>query len=153
MPLDLFQPSLKELNEKHHTGYRVIQSGFDLQKLCSQLPNKISVDLETTGLNPFKDKVVGVSLSWKDGIAAYVPIGHLTDEAQIPRETTVGYLKPILEDKQQTLIFHNAKFDLQFLLNLGIDPLQNDRQIRLSYYFPKIPSITFAGLTPAFSSC
>ena len=120
---DLFQLSLKDLNQKHQTCYRVIQNEFDLQELSSELSNspRIAVDLETTGLNPFKDRVVGISFCSKNNAAAYIPIGHITNDPQLPIETTLHHIKPILEDKQKTLIFHNAKFDLQFLLNLGID--------------------------------
>src|SRR5271157_5788462 len=123
MNYDLFQLSLKDLNEKHNTCYRVIQSEFDLQELSTELSNftRTAVDLETTSLNPFKDKVVGISFCAKTNEAAYIPIGHITNDEQLPIETTLASIRPILENKRRTLIFHNAKFDLQFLLNLGID--------------------------------
>lgn len=120
---DLFQLSLKDLNQRHQTCYKVIQNEFDLQELSTELSSslRIAVDLETTGLNLFKDRVVGISFCSKNNAAAYIPIGHITDDQQLPIETTLHHIKQILEDKQKTLIFHNAKFDLQFLLNLGID--------------------------------
>ena len=125
---DLFQISLKDLNERHHTCYRVIQNEFDLQELSTELSNspRTAVDLETTGLNPFKDRVVGISFCTTNTTGAYIPVGHITDDPQLSIETTINHLKPILEDKQKTLILHNAKFDLQFLLNLGIDASESD---------------------------
>lgn len=81
------------------------------------LPLEISYDCETEGLNPFKHKIVGISMSWEEKQGIYVPIrhryGNYPDPEQILRDIGVIF-------EERVLIAHNAKFDVNFLAQAGI---------------------------------
>lgn len=71
----------------------------------------ISVDTETTGLNPHQDKILSLQL------------GNGTDQYVIDCTTVdIQLFKPLLEDKSKLFLFWNAKFDLQFLMQQKIVP-------------------------------
>lgn len=65
----------------------------------------IALDIETTGLNPHKDKILSYAVSI-DGESAYQHTNlHLLGE--LPQNSTI--------------VLHNAKFDMHFLYRAGID--------------------------------
>lgn len=75
--------------------------------------DSIAVDSETLGLNPLRDRLCVVQLSPGDGTADVVQIAK--------GQTEAPNLKALLEDKNRTVIFHFARFDVAVLLHaLGI---------------------------------
>ncbi|OGF48582.1 MAG: hypothetical protein A2231_11355 [Candidatus Firestonebacteria bacterium RIFOXYA2_FULL_40_8] len=78
----------------------------------------ISLDLETTGLNVFSDRIVGISISIKSKEAFYLPLSHGIG-INLDSSEVLPLLKPVLEGKR--IIGHNIKFDYKFLLKEGID--------------------------------
>lgn len=90
--------------------------------------NKISsvtafaIDLETTGLDPQKCDIVGISLSWEKNRAVYIPVGHhyLGAPQQLSAEKVYQKLKPVLENASIRKIGQNIKFDYAFLMKNGI---------------------------------
>lgn len=92
-----------------------------LKQVCKELSSYpiIAVDTETTGIDPYTDSLVGISLSGKDGIAYYIPIGHRKEN--LPISIVQQELNNILSNKDIMKIFHNAKFDISILNRHGID--------------------------------
>jgi DNA polymerase-1 len=78
------------------------------------------VDTETTGLDPMRSQLVGISLSVEAGKACYIPLKHMTNEDQLDREETLETLRPWLEDPQAPKLGQNLKFDWHILANHGI---------------------------------
>ncbi len=78
------------------------------------------VDTETTGLDPMRSEMVGISLSIEEGSAAYIPFGHRTGEAQLSREQVLQTLKPWLENESAKKVGQNLKYDLHIFANHGI---------------------------------
>jgi ribonuclease D len=72
----------------------------------------LGLDLETTGLDPHADAVRLVTLA-ADGVA------YVTDAQAC--EGWADVVGPLLADSSITKVLHNAAFDLQFLLNEGVD--------------------------------
>ncbi|MBK8870844.1 MAG: DNA polymerase I [Elusimicrobia bacterium] len=93
----------------------------------------LAVDVETTGLDPFSCKLVGVSLSTKVGTAWYVPVGHayLGAPAQLPLEKVRSAMAPFLADPGLPKVGHNLKFDSQVLARAGmlVSPLSFDTMV------------------------
>ena len=90
--------------------------------------NIISLDTETTGLDPMQDKIVGLCLYTPNQPAAYVPINHISYVTGLRvqnqlSEFEVGNELNILlafTDKLD-IIMHNAKFDIRVIRNqLGV---------------------------------
>ena len=78
------------------------------------------VDTETTGLDPMRSQLVGISLSVEAGQACYIPLKHVTNEDQLDREDTLETLRPWLEDAQAPKLGQNLKFDWHIFANHGI---------------------------------
>ena len=79
-----------------------------------------SIDTETTGLEPMKSEIVGISLSIKPGIACYIPLAHRTGEDQLDREFVLAEMKPWLEDFEAGKVGQNLKYDRHIFANHGI---------------------------------
>lgn len=74
------------------------------------LPRLVAFDTETTGLNPWKDKLLGVALAWRDSVdapirTAWYPWGGR--QCPWPRD--------ILASEDVVKVAHNARFDIKFL--------------------------------------
>ena len=76
-----------------------------------------SFDTETTGLDPAKDELVGMSFSYKPHTAVYVPLPVNREEAQ----RIVSEFKDVLETNNIGKIGQNLKFDIAFLNWYKID--------------------------------
>ena len=77
----------------------------------------VAIDTETMGLNPYRDRLCLVQLSFGNGDAHLVKIANPGAEA--PR------LKALLADPSLTKIFHFARFDVA-VLEHNIGPIDGD---------------------------
>jgi DNA polymerase-1 len=81
-----------------------------------------ALDTETTSLDPFAARIVGVSLAVVAGKACYIPLAHTAPGApdQLPRDAVLAKLKPWLESVDRRKVLQNAKYDQHVLANHGI---------------------------------
>ena len=86
----------------------------------------ISIDTETTGLDPLTDKLVGLCIYTPSMKAAYVPINHVSyvtgirADNQLVEKEVADVLQDIVTMNTFVIMF-NAKFDIRFLRNqLGV---------------------------------
>lgn len=115
----------------------------------------IAFDTETTGLDPLRAQLVGVSLAIEPGRACYIPVLHSPPQAQgsfdlggsgpvggnhggdaptlIPAQAVLDRLKPLLADPSVLKIGHNIKYDMQILAGLKLDVVSLDDTMLLSY--------------------
>jgi len=114
-----------EMQELAGATYRCVTDLGSLRELIDILRDAdwISVDTETTGLDPMRAELVGLSFCVDDAEAWYVPVGHTGEgaERQLPRERVLLYLKSILENPAKKLIGQNLKYDVKVLARHGID--------------------------------
>ena len=82
----------------------------------------VSIDTETTGLDPMSARLVGISLSVEAGHAAYIPIGHNYAGApdQLATELVLSRLGPWLQDPKQRKLGQNLKYDKHVFANHGV---------------------------------
>ncbi len=80
----------------------------------------IAYDTETTGLNVRKDKVIGFSISCKEGSGWYLPL-HIWDKQQqklVEQSWELSIVCDILNRiKVKNIIMHNASFDIRVTMN------------------------------------
>lgn len=80
----------------------------------------ISIDTETTGLDPMLDKIVGLCLYTPNEKACYVPINHvnyITGE-RIENQLSEEEIKPIFDRiRDINCVFYNATFDIRVIRN------------------------------------
>lgn len=80
--------------------------------------SELTVDVETTSINPWEAELVGVALTTQPGRALYVPWKF---NVQSSKFKVIEKLKEILENKQIAKIGHNLKYDALVLSRHGID--------------------------------
>lgn len=99
---------------------------YDLDFLIKNPPKRLSVDVESLGLSPFKPttKLLTVQLCWKPGESIIVPInydfGKLRHHDFIPwerinRNRLFGQLRRLLENPAIEKVGQNLKFDWSML--------------------------------------
>lgn len=86
----------------------------------------IAIDTETTSLSVHTAKLVGISVSYQNTEASYIPIGHCAPgdsgeliEGQLESDFVLKKLKPILENPNIKKVGQNLKYDVQILRNWG----------------------------------
>ena len=78
----------------------------------------IAIDTETTGLDPFTVKLVGVCIYTRDEKPAYIPINHIS---YITNTRLKEEFQRLIDSKVKCIWF-NAKFDFRILRHtVGID--------------------------------
>ena len=76
-----------------------------------------SLDTETTGTDPITAELVGMSFSFAENQAFYVPVPANREEAL----AIVKKLKPIIENEKTLKIGQNIKYDMLVLGNYGVE--------------------------------
>ena len=82
----------------------------------------ISIDTETTGLDPLQDEIAGICIYTPNQKGAYIPINHVSyiTNMIVPNQLDVKTIRHWfndLIDKEVDIIMFNAKFDIRFLRN------------------------------------
>lgn len=125
--MDLFA-SFEQLEQATTTKTNIEENDHLYQYIDSPKAQKILVenllkqkavcfDTETTSLNELEAELIGMSFSYKKGLAYYVPISENQEEAQ----ETVEIFRPFFEDQNVLKIAHNMKYDAKVLQNYNID--------------------------------
>ena len=84
---------------------------------------RLSIDTETTSRDPSRAELVGISLAWRSGHAAYIPLAHSAPDAgpQLELEAVLTALRPLLQDPALPKVGQHHKYDHQVLAHYGID--------------------------------
>lgn len=108
LAFDIAAPAPKK--EGH--DYTVVDDETTWQRFISELKKQPSfaVDTETTELDPWRAKLLGLSFSWKSGQGWYV----------LAKEEWMAELKEVLEDPRVEKYGHNMKFDAEILKLNGV---------------------------------
>ena len=126
--------------------YTLINDEDTLQQWINKAQHNgiLAIDTETTAITPAKADLVGISLAITPGEAAYIPLGHTAaeidllgeakdDVPQLPKDSVIAAMKPLLEDEAVLKIAHNAKYDWQILAAEGIEMTAVDDTMMISY--------------------
>ncbi len=108
--------------------YILIKNENELSELISKIEqeSEISIDTETSSLDPHQAELIGISISPKIGEAYYIPLNHKNFK-NLMEKNVLKKLQNILEDKSIKKIGQNIKFDYIILYHRGIDlePLED----------------------------
>jgi len=114
----------KSLVEDIDTNYQTILSKAQLEEWIEHIKKAplVSIDTETTGLEPMRAKLVGISFSVKSHHAAYLPLAHCYTGAPIQMEIdyVLEKLRFWLEDPDKPKLGQNLKYDKHIFANHGI---------------------------------
>ena len=109
--------SFESLKTTSH-DYQLIETEEEARKLFDFFVTKriLSLDTETTSINPVDAELVGLSFAVKEGKAFYVAIPAEREKAQ----TIVNIFKPLYESTEILKIGQNIKYDMEVLMNYGV---------------------------------
>ncbi len=103
-------------------GYVAVATPEAFREFVANLKTqkKFSVDTETTSLDPLRAELVGLSFSWNEGEAFYVPVRGPMGSQVLDTAETLAALKPILEDPGVEKVGQNLKYDMLVLRRYGV---------------------------------
>ncbi|XZE43992.1 DNA polymerase I [Pirellulaceae bacterium SH467] len=107
-------------------GYRTVDTVEALASLLKQIGKSsiVSVDTETTSTRARDAELVGISLCWGAGQAAYIPILGPAGETIIRLEDARTLLAPWFADPSRAFLGQNIKYDAVVLRSHGL-PIAN----------------------------
>jgi DNA polymerase-1 len=129
----LFQKDIQNAYEKYVLGkkaegnftYEVLMELDGVEVLGERLKDSeetLAIDIETTGLNFRTDSIQTIAISSEDANWV-IPLDHKDSpfkKGEPDYAKVWVILRRILENPKSRKVFHNAKFDLKFLINYGI---------------------------------
>jgi len=146
---------VEKIPQPSQTHYELIQSISSLENMIEEAIQHgiVAVDTETTSLDQTRAELVGISLSLKPGQACYIPVGHVRPGStshqdllshtastslpeapkQIPLQTVLDILRPLLNDPGVLKVGHNIKYDMVVFRRYGIHMAPVDDTMLLSY--------------------
>ena len=123
-PADAIPAAAQSLADTSDCEYECVLTDEQLNAWALKLEGAelAAVDTETTSLDPFKARLVGLSFSVAGRCAAYVPVGHAYAGApeQLSLDRVLARLRPWLEDERHAKVGQNIKYDLHVFANHGI---------------------------------
>lgn len=119
------------LNENDHL-YQLIDNPKAQEILVQNLLQQSAVcfDTETTSLNELEAELVGLSFSYKKGLAYYIPIS----EDRAAALQTLEIFRPFFEKESILKIAHNLKYDYKVLKRYGIELKGNLFDTMIAHY-------------------
>lgn len=122
---------LQELKDVDHT-YFLIDKEEDIESLVAKIlkENSCCFDTETTGLDPTASELVGMSFSFKEGEAYYVPVPADFDKAK----QIVEYFRTFFENDSIQKVGQNLKYDIIVLKKYGIEVRGNLFDTMIAHY-------------------
>ncbi len=114
--------------------YKKIILEKDLDKLIKDLNTKsiISVDTETSSLNPQEAELIGISVSYAPNKSFYIPVGHKNNKC-LSKDLVIKKIKPILEDPSIKKVGQNIKYDYIIFKKSGVELTSIEDTMLLSY--------------------
>lgn len=103
--------------------FTTIQEEEQLRQWCERLQREgfFVFDTESTGLDPLRAQLVGLSLADGEGHACYVPLTHQGQSSDWAGRA-IPLLRTLLEGAGPVKVAHNLKFDLSLLTAQGWNP-------------------------------
>ncbi|NCP19280.1 MAG: DNA polymerase I [Erythrobacter sp.] len=137
---------LPEMPAIDRAAYECVQSQDRLDAWIAKATaaRLVAVDTETSALDAMQADLVGISLATGAGEACYIPLAHYSSDGggedmfaqkpdQIPLDTALAKLKPLLESEAVLKIGQNIKYDLNVLARHGIDVAPIDDTMIVSF--------------------
>lgn len=117
-------PAVPAPAERVERRYELLLTEADVRRWLGRLEacELAGFDTETTSLDPFAARLVGMSFAVAPGEAAYLAIDHRYPDApdQLGVEAALALLKPWLEDAARRKVGQNLKYDQHVLANHGV---------------------------------
>ena len=116
----------EKITKKEEKNYQTILDLKALKEMVVELKNAkyVSIDLETTSVNPMLAEIVGISVSYNKNSAFYIPILYPEKKknnfGSNDLEVALSIMKEFLENKDIRKIGQNIKYDALILYRHGV---------------------------------
>ncbi len=109
--------------ESWETDYRLVKDLEELAELVQELEQmpRFAIDTETTSTKPRQAELVGFSVAWGIGQAAYVPVMAPAGQICLDGEQALNLMRPLLENPSIEKIGQNLKYDMIVLRQLDVE--------------------------------
>ena len=99
-------------------NYQLVDNEEKLSQLLQNIVTQsvLSLDTETTSTDPIRAELVGMSFSYAENQAFYVPVPADRSEAQ----KIVDRFRPVFENREIMKVGQNIKYDMLVLANYGM---------------------------------
>jgi DNA polymerase-1 len=99
-------------------NYQLVDNEEKLSQLLQNIITQsvLSLDTETTSTDPIRAELVGMSFSYAENQAFYVPVPADRSEAQ----KIVDRFRPVFENREIMKVGQNIKYDMLVLANYGV---------------------------------
>ena len=103
-------------------SYTTVMSECELRKVVDICMGSsvLCFDIETSGLDIFTSRIVGISLAIEPHKAWYIPFTVGSDRNAL-ESSYAEILRPLFENKKIAKVGQNMKFDILFLRTLGVE--------------------------------
>lgn len=100
--------------------YVIVGSTTELDAVCAGIAaaRSVAIDTETTSTDPLRAALVGISLSWKEREAWYIPLAG--QGAVLALRDVADRLGPLLADPAIAKVGQNIKYDMLVLRSHGM---------------------------------
>jgi DNA polymerase-1 len=117
--VSISEPIVLDTIHSNAHNYHKIKGKAAIQELVEYLllQKEICFDTETTSLDAMNAELVGLSFSYVEGEAYYIPLEADQNEAK----EVLELLRPVFENESILKIGQNIKYDLLVLKNYGIE--------------------------------
>ena len=115
-------PALKVHATVDRERYTAVQTREQWLELLEKIDDAscVAFDTETDSLVPTEANLVGLSFSWAEGEAAYVPLAHEGLEEQLDLEDIRSELEARLQASEKRWVTQNGKYDQLVMMRAGI---------------------------------
>ena len=116
----------EKITKKEEKNYQTILDLKALKEMVDELKNAkyVSIDLETTSVNPMLAEIVGISVSYNKNSAFYIPILYPEKKknnfGDNDLEVALSVMKEFLESKDIRKVGQNIKYDALILYRHGV---------------------------------
>ena len=102
--------------------YELIDTTDKLKPFAAELAAQtcFAFDTETTGIDPMRADLVGMSFCWQSGKAYYLPVRAPMGSQRLEIADVKQLIAPVLADPQKFKIAQNLKYDYLVLENAGM---------------------------------
>ncbi|KLI27970.1 DNA polymerase I [Brachyspira hyodysenteriae] len=100
------------------SSYYLIENETELENLLKDINSKklVCIDFETTGLDTFKDTIIGISFAIKSNEAFYL---DLSGRTKIDKDKCMNLVFDTLEKEDIKVIGHNLKYEYKMMKAIG----------------------------------
>lgn len=117
------EPEPEHVPAKWEADYRLVDTPEAFAAFLAELKAqpRFCFDTETTSIDPVRADLVGLSFSWKEGEAYYIPVRVPAGERFLDEAAVLEALRPVLADPAVEKVGQNVKYDLLVLQRAGVE--------------------------------